>query len=65
MTVSDNLKHVADGTSIATIIATFAGWLPHIAALVSIVWGCIRIWETRTVQKLFGRRPRTRADDPR
>ena len=29
--------------------------LPSIAAIFTIVWTVIRIWETETVQNLFGR----------
>jgi len=32
---------------------TIAGWLPAIAALVTILWTGIRILETQTVQKLL------------
>ena len=60
---AEQVKHVADAISIGTIVATIAGWLPAIAALVSIVWGCIRVFETRTVQRWLGKRPRTRRDD--
>ena len=46
-------KNMADAASVTTIIATFVGWLPHIAALLSIIWMAIRIWETDTVQKMI------------
>ncbi len=44
-----------DAISIGTLLATLAGWLPHLASLVTLVWGLIRIYETKTVQKLLGR----------
>jgi hypothetical protein len=47
------VKHVVDFYSIAALILTFAGWLPHIAALLTIVWTSIRIIETETVQRLI------------
>lgn len=53
---TEHAKHVVDGITIGTTVATLAGWLPSIAALVSIVWGLIRIYETDTVQRLLGRR---------
>lgn len=53
--MSDHLKPVGDALSLSTVVATLGGWLPSIAALVSIVWGVIRIYETRTVQNWFGR----------
>lgn len=46
----DPAKYVGDGISIVTLGATFAGWLPTIAAFLSIVWVIIRIYESNTVQ---------------
>ena len=37
--------------------ASLADYLPALAALLSIVWTAIRIWETRTVQRWVRRRP--------
>lgn len=54
--LSEPFKSVLDGMSIGTIVATFLGWLPHVATLLSIVWVTIRIYETDTIQKLLGRR---------
>lgn len=51
----DSVKTLLDSVSIASIIATFASWLPSAAALLSIVWTGIRIYETRTVQRLLGK----------
>lgn len=50
-------KAVVDGLSIATVIATLVEMLPSIAAIFSIVWSVIRIWETDTVQRWVGRKP--------
>ena len=47
------VKQVADGVSIITVIGTLAGILPSVAALFTIVWTAIRIYETETVQKWF------------
>jgi chromate transport protein ChrA len=52
---SEDLKHVVDGASVGTVVATLAGWLPAIAALFTIVWTALRIWESETVKKLTGR----------
>lgn len=49
-------KYAIDALSISTIAGTLAGLLPHLAALLSVVWGAIRIYETRTVQGWLGRR---------
>ena len=52
----ESLKHVGDALSIGTVIGTIAGYLPAIAALVTIIWTGIRIWETKTVQNWLKRR---------
>ena len=48
----EHAKAVVDAISIATVVGTLAQILPAMAALFSIVWSVIRIWETRTVQNL-------------
>lgn len=50
-------KPALDTLSIGTVLATLVGYLPSIAALVSIVWGVIRILETHTVRRLMGKEP--------
>jgi len=52
----DNLKSLGDTLSLSVVFTTLAGWLPSIAALVSIIWGAIRIYETKTVQSFLGKR---------
>lgn len=44
-----------DVVSVGVVVATLAKILPAIAALFSIVWTCIRIYETRTVQGMLAR----------
>lgn len=51
----EGLKQVADTVSVATGVGALAGVLPALSALVTIIWMSIRIWETDTVQKIFGR----------
>jgi hypothetical protein len=46
---------MGDLVSVGVTMATIANWLPAIAALMTIVWTLIRIWETATVQRVFGR----------
>jgi hypothetical protein len=48
-------KTVLDALSVATVVATLIEVLPSIAALFTICWTGIRIWETDTVRKLTGR----------
>lgn len=52
--MDDGMKEVMDTVSVATGVGALAGVLPAIAALVTIVWTGIRIWETDTVQKWRG-----------
>jgi hypothetical protein len=53
--VDEHAKQVIDAISISGVIATIAGWLPALAALFSIIWTLIRIYETKTVQKWLGK----------
>jgi hypothetical protein len=46
----ETIKSVVDGLSIITVIGTLADMLPSVAAVFTIVWTSIRIWETTTVQ---------------
>ena len=46
-----------DVISLSIVVGTLVQYLPAVAAVVSIVWGCIRIYETKTVQNLLGRKP--------
>ena len=52
--LSDSTKQAGDVVSIGLVFATIADWLPGVAALLTIVWTAIRIWETTTVQRLVG-----------
>lgn len=54
---TEAVKHVVDAVSIGTVVATLAGILPSIAAIFTICWTGIRIYETETVQKLLGKKP--------
>ena len=51
----ETTKHVVDALSIMTVVGTLVEMLPSIAAIFTIVWTAIRIWETKTVQNLLGR----------
>lgn len=54
--MEETTKQVMDGVSIFTMLGTLGSILPPIAALFTIVWTGIRIWETDTVQGLTGRK---------
>lgn len=51
----DTAKSVVDALSLATVVGTLVDVLPSIAALFTIVWTAIRIYETNTVQRLLGK----------
>lgn len=61
--LSEPTKHVVDGLSIATVIGTISDMLPSIAAMFTILWTAIRIYETNTVQRLLGRTVPVEIDD--
>ena len=54
--LSDNSKHILDLASFATVLGTLVDMLPSIAALFTIVWTAIRIYETDTVQGWLGKK---------
>ena len=53
--MSETGKHIGDAVSIVTVVGTLAQVLPSIAAIFTIVWTSIRIYETETIQKLLGK----------
>ncbi len=48
--IDEHTKHLIDGVSVVTVMGTLMSWLPAIAALFTIIWTVIRIYETKTVQ---------------
>jgi hypothetical protein len=58
----ETTKHVVDALSIMTVVGTLVEMLPSIAAIFTIVWTIIRIWETDTVQNLLGRKGKQSAE---
>ena len=53
MSMQEGTKQVLDSVSIVTVVGTLADILPAIAALFTIIWTAVRIYETDTVQKLL------------
>lgn len=49
--MNDQAKVIVDLSSITVVLATLVEWLPAAAALASLVWSLIRIYETQTVQR--------------
>ncbi len=53
--LTEPTKNIIDALSVVTVIGTLAQVLPSIAALFTIIWTALRIWETETVRNLTGR----------
>lgn len=51
----EGLKLVIDAISAGTVVGALMGILPAIAAVFTIIWTSIRIYETDTVQSLVGK----------
>ena len=54
-TMDEGMKHVVDALSLVTVLGTLIDMLPSIAAVFTIIWTAIRIYETKTVQGWMGR----------
>ena len=52
----ETAKHVADALSIVTVVGTLMEFLPAVAALFTIIWTAIRIYETDTMQRILRKR---------
>jgi len=61
--LSESSKHVVDAISVFTVLGTLIEMLPSIAAVFTIVWTSIRIWETDTVRGWTGRRNGNAVDE--
>lgn len=48
------VKTLLDGISVVAMLGALAGILPSVAALFTIIWTGIRIYESPTVQGLLG-----------
>jgi type IV secretory pathway TrbL component len=53
--LSEPMKQTADGGAALIAIGTLAQILPSIAALLTILWLAIRIWESDTVRAMTKR----------
>ena len=51
----ETIKQAADAASIVTVVGTLMNALPAIAALASLIWSVIRIYETQTIQNWVNR----------
>ena len=51
----ENTKYMVDALSLVTVLGTIMNWLPSVAAIFTIIWTTIRIYETKTVQGWLGK----------
>jgi hypothetical protein len=54
--LNDSTKSIIDGLSLVTVLGALVDVLPAVAALFTIIWTGIRIYETDTVQQLLGKK---------
>lgn len=52
---NEAFKSLIDWAALGTVISTFFGWLPSVAAGFTIVWTAIRIIESKTFQQLWNK----------
>ena len=50
---TENIKQTIDALSMVTVVGTLVDVLPALAAIFTIVWTAIRIYETKTIQKFI------------
>jgi hypothetical protein len=51
--LNESTKHFLDGLSLVTVLGTLMSWLPAVAAILSIIWTLLRIYESKTVQSIL------------
>jgi len=51
---TESTKQIIDAASVVTVVGTLGEVLPPLAALFTLVWTAIRIYETKTVQEILG-----------
>jgi hypothetical protein len=52
----DGMKMALDALSITALLGAMTEMLPHVAAILTIIWTVLRIFETETVQRMIGKR---------
>jgi hypothetical protein len=53
--MTDGEKTMVDAASVFTVVGTMMDVFPAVAAIFTIIWTGIRIYETDTVRKLLGK----------
>ena len=51
----ESLKPIVDGVAATLGVGVFFGYVQALVGIFTIVWFAIRIWETKTVQKLVNK----------
>jgi len=54
--ISEHTKYIVDTISLTTVVGTLTAWLPPIAALLSIIWTSLRIYEMLSGKEIAGRK---------
>ncbi len=54
--MQEEVKVAVDALAVTTTVSTLMGWIPAVAAALSIIWTVIRIFETDTVKGWFNAR---------
>ena len=54
-TATEGTKQIVDAVSVVTVVGTLGDILPPMAALFTLIWTAIRIYETDTVQKILSK----------
>ena len=64
--MSAQVQKVGDAASLATAVGALAGWLPPLAALFTIIWTGLQIYNWCEDRELLGlrRRERRRQQEP-
>lgn len=53
--ISENDKVAVDVLSASAVTAAILNYVPAATAVLSLIWVCLRIWETETVKKWTNR----------
>ena len=54
-TATEGTKQIVDAVSVVTVVGALGDILPPMAALFTLIWTAIRIYETDTVQKILSK----------
>lgn len=58
MNFDPSLKHCLDAAACSTAAASFVMPIPPLATVMTVIYLGIRIYETKTVQRLLGKAPK-------